>query len=263
MAGRHWNDQRLTDAGTRMARAIWDHEVTTVGDAPYVTAGDWATGGQVVAINPSYLSPYAYAVFAEVDPDHNWRSLMDTSYRVLFDSSSATLGAERSAGLPPDWVGLDRSSGQFVPLDLPGVETTRYGYDAARTYWRVALHAKWTGDGRANAFLQQSGFLQDEVTRPQADGSAPKGTVSAVYARDGTVIEAPSSIVGEAGALAALLTTNRGAADQLFATRFFAAANRTGAGTYWGDPRDLYAQEWGWFATALYGDAALDLWHAH
>jgi endoglucanase len=204
-------------------------------------------------------------VFAEVDPEHDWGWLIDTSYRVLFESARAPLGAEHSAGLPPDWVGLDRASGQFLPLDLAGVETTRYGYDAARTYWRVALHHRWTADGRAESFLHQSGFLNDEVTRLQGDGATQKGTVSAVYARDGTIVEEQPSIVGEAGALAALLTTNRAAAHQLFAARLVGRANRAapGQGVFWGDPRDLYAQEWGWFATALYADALPDLWHAH
>jgi len=168
MAGRRWNDQALVDEGTRMVRAIWEHEVTTIDNAPYITAGDLATEGPVVALNPSYLAPYAFAIFAEADPDHNWGWLIETSYRVLHESARAPLGAERSAGLPPDWVGIERQSGQFVPLDLPGVETTRYGYDAARTYRRVALHHRWTGDGRARAFLEQSGFLNDEVTRPRA-----------------------------------------------------------------------------------------------
>jgi endo-1,4-beta-D-glucanase Y/4-amino-4-deoxy-L-arabinose transferase-like glycosyltransferase len=262
LAGRHWHDQRLQDAGVGMAQAIWQHEVAVVGDTPYVTAGDWATTGSVVALNPSYLAPYAYAIFAEVDPDHNWWWLVDTSYRVLFESARSPLGAEKSAGLPPDWVGLDRASGQFVPLDLPGVETTRYGYDAARTYWRVALHYHWTGDGRAEAFLQQSGFLQDEVTRPSAEGAPPKGTVSAVYARDGSIVEEAPSIVGETGALSALMITNRAAANQLFAAHLVGGANRAPAGVYWGDPRDLYAQEWGWFATALSADAVPDRWHA-
>jgi hypothetical protein len=126
----------------------------------------------------------------------------------------------------------------------------------------VGLHYAWTGDGRAEAFLQQSGFLQDEVTRPRGPNGEPKGTVSAVYARDGAIVEEAPSVVGEAGALAALLTTNKAAAHQLYGTRLFAGAGRSEAGASWGDPHDLYAQEWGWFATALYGDSVPDLWHA-
>ncbi len=262
LAGRRWGDPALIEAGRQMVPAIWEHDVAVVNGVPYLAAGNWATSGPVIAINPSYVAPYAFGIFAEVDPAHNWWWLLDTSYRVLFDASRATLGAEQSAGLPPDWVGLERASGRLVPFELPGVETTRYGYDAARTYWRVALHYRWTGDGRAEAFLQQAGFLRDEVRRPEGEAGATKGTVSAVYARDGTIVEAPPSIVGEAGALSALLTLDRDAAGQLYSSRIVGGAARAGSGVAWGDPADLYAQEWGWLATALYAGALPDTWHA-
>ena len=38
----------------------------------YLTAGDWAPGEQVIPLNPSYFAPYAYRVFAEADPGHDW-----------------------------------------------------------------------------------------------------------------------------------------------------------------------------------------------
>lgn len=252
MAGKRWDDAALTEAGAAMVGAIWEREVVTVGGRPYLAAGDWATHGEVVALNPSYFAPYAYRVFAEVDPAHDWRGVIDTSYEVLFDASSAALGAARSAGLPPDWVGIERASGQLVPLALEAQATTSYGYDAARTYWRVALDGRWSGDGRAEAFLRQAGFLRDEVAR--------KGYVSAVYTHDGRIEEGASSVVGDAGALAALLTLDPEAAHRLY-TAQLAGITSDEHGPAWGDPRDLYAQEWGWFATALYADALTDLWH--
>ena len=51
-----------------------------------------------MAINPSYFSPYAYRVFKDADPEHDWYSLLDSGYDILFAASSASLGAERSAG---------------------------------------------------------------------------------------------------------------------------------------------------------------------
>ena len=38
------------------------------------------------------------------------------------------------------------------------------------------------------------------------------------------------------------------------------AAQPAYPGVYWGLPDDLYAQAWGWFATALYADTLTDLW---
>ncbi len=261
LAGKRWNDSALLDAGERMVRSIWQREVVTVKGTPYLTAGNWSKEAPIVALNPSYFAPYAYRIFGEVDPEHDWQGVIESGYRVLFDASAAPLGATKSAGLPPDWVGLDRSSGKLVPLQLATKDTTRYGYDAARTYWRIALDLRWSGDGRAAAYLRQAGFLRDEVTRILADGITRKERVSGVYAHDGAVVEEASSMVGNAGALAALLTLDPAAANIIYAGQIVGGASRTGTDVYWGDPHDLYNQEWGWFATALYADALPDLWH--
>jgi hypothetical protein len=127
-----------------------------------------------------------------------------------------------------------------------------YSYDAPRTYWRIALDLNWDADGRAAAYLSQAGFLDDEVKR--------SGAVRAIYTHDGSVASTDSSIVGSAGALAALLTLDPDAANRLYATAVVGGSQSRTAQIYWGDPNDLYAQEWGWFATALYANALTDVW---
>jgi endo-1,4-beta-D-glucanase Y/4-amino-4-deoxy-L-arabinose transferase-like glycosyltransferase len=252
MAGQRWNDERLIDAGRHMAQAIWDHQVVTVGGRPYLTAGDWVQDEPTLVLNPSYFAPYAYKVFAGIDASHDWMGLVETSYDVLFEASAATLGAGQSAGLPPDWVGLDRQSGAIVPITLVERDTTSYGYDAARTYWRVALDLRWWGDGRARSYLQQAGFLRDEVAR--------KGYASAIYSREGEVIEHAPSMVSTAGALAALMTIDPALASRLQAGQVLGESVAGADGITWANPHDLYAQEWGWFAVALYADALPNLW---
>ena len=254
MAGRRWANPEWQSDGSRMVQAIWDHDVARAGDAAYVAAGDWAPGLEVVPVNPSYFAPYAYHVFQEVDPGHDWLSLVDSGYRLLFDSSAAALGSDHSAGLPPDWISIDRSSGQVVPLAVDADQTTVYGYDAPRAYWRVALDLTWNGDGRAAAYLAQAGFLRDEVRRT--------GAVRAVYTHAGTVTSEDPSVVGSAGALAALLTLDPEAANRLYADQILGGADYAVGGVHWGNPDDLYAQEWGWFATALYANSLTDIWHA-
>jgi endo-1,4-beta-D-glucanase Y/4-amino-4-deoxy-L-arabinose transferase-like glycosyltransferase len=253
MASRTWGDPALLADGTAMVHAIWNHEVADVSGTPYVVGGDWATVGNVLAINPSYFSPYAYHVFQEVDPSHNWLGVLDSGYEVLFSSSADTLGGDRSAGLPPDWVGLDRTTRSMMPLSLGSDPTTAYSYDAPRTYWRIALDQRWDDDGRAAAYLAQAGFLADEVDR--------SGAVRAVYTHDGSVGSTDSSVVGSAGALAALLSLDANAANRLYANSVVGGSHASDGQVYWGDPNDLYAQEWGWFATALYANTLTDAWH--
>lgn len=281
LAGRRWENPAYVDAGRRMVSAIWQRQVVSVRGVPYLTAGDWATAAPVLALNPSHASPYAYKIFQEADRDHNWLGVVDSSYRTLVDASAASLGAAASAGVPPEWVGLDRTTGELVVLKLDASDLTRYGYDAPRTYWRIALDLLWTADGRASDYLQSAGFLRDEVAR--------RGAVGAVYAHDGTLADAAPSLVGSAGALAALLTIDPAGAHALYAGQIVGGSNpaprfadgvgtsvlaRAGgaggssgtsrtniSGVYWGDAADLYTQEWGWFATAIYAAALPDLWH--
>jgi endo-1,4-beta-D-glucanase Y len=249
LASEQWQVPEYRTAGIQMLSAIWTADVAAVDGHQYVTAGDWAPALDVIAVNPSYFAPYAYHVFAQVDPDpsHDWTGVIDDGYAVLFAGSAANFGADRSAGLPPDWLGIDRSTGQILPLALDDTDTTAYGYDAPRTYWRLALDLRWNGDGRAAAYLAQAGFLRDEVTRA--------GDVRAVYSHAGTVSEDRASVVGTAGALAALLTLDPNAANTLFTGRLLGSVQHADATqAYWDDPSDLYAQEWGWFATALFAD---------
>jgi endo-1,4-beta-D-glucanase Y len=254
-AGRRWNDPQLIEEGTRLAQALWEHTVVEVDGVPYLTAGEWATRGPVLALNPSYYSPYAYRIFHEVDPLNNWWDLIGSSYTVIFESSNLEDSQGEGAGLPPDWIGLEIDTGRLIPIDLPTVktDTTRYGYDAARTYWRLALDYRYSEDGRAGTFLELAGFIRDEVER--------KGYPSAVYARDGQVLEENPSMVSIAGALAALLAHEPDLAYRLYADQIVTGADRQLNNTVtWGDPNDLYTQEWGWFATAFYADALPNLW---
>jgi endo-1,4-beta-D-glucanase Y len=259
MGGRRWNDSRLIQEGREMVAAIWRAEVVSVAGKPFLTTGDWVTSADqgVVPFNPSYFAPYAYRVFREVDPEHDWTGVIDSGYESLFAASRETLGAVRSAGLPPDWVGVDTATGAVSPLPLEGKpDTTVYGYDAARTYWRIALDREWSRDGRADAYLRQAGFLRDEVAR--------KGAPSAVYAHDGSVVSDGSSMVSTAGALAALSTLDSDAAHGLYAGHVLGGVvSSAGEGhVWWGSPGDVYEQAWGWFATALYAGELKDLWHA-
>lgn len=256
VAGKQWKVPAFTAAGLRMEAAIWDHEVVAVRGKPYVVAGNWAEDRQVLALNPSYFSPVAYRLFAELDHSRDWYTLLDSGYTLIDAAAKAPLGAARSSGLPPDWIGMDRSTGQLQPVAIQGRDTTRFGYDAARAFWRVALDYRWTRDGRAGAFLRRAQFLADEVGR--------KASVAAVYSHAGSIVEPNPSLVATAGAVAALMTIDPAKAGALFSRDVVGAAVNGGAqGTYWGDPRDLYAQEWAWFGIAFYADTLPDIAHAH
>jgi endo-1,4-beta-D-glucanase Y len=253
-AGRAWDDPDLIEKGNQMVKAIWEHEVVLVNDEPYLTAGEWATQESIYVLNPSYFSPYAFRIFQEVDPENRWYDLVETSYRVIFDASADALYQERSAGLPPDWIGIDPDSGELLPVDLgDDRETTVYGFEAPRTFWRIALDLRYFDDGRAQSYLDMAGFIHDEIQR--------KGYTSAVYNEAGDVIQTNPSKVSLAGSLSALLVMDPKLANEFYIEQFRQGMTRYSDNSIsWGNPTDLYAQEWSWFAVALYADALPNLW---
>ncbi len=170
--------QNPTDLGD--ARVIlddvWDKEVFLVNGRPYLAANNLEkfSSEKSAIVNPSYLSPYAYRIFAMIDPKHDWKGLVDTSYQVLNESLSQD-------GLPPDWVRVDKSTGKVLPAG--GTLPTDFSYDALRTPWRLALDWQWYGDERAkNILLKMHGLSQQWMANkkivPTAQDGSPAGAES-------------------------------------------------------------------------------------
>jgi endoglucanase len=103
-----------------------------------------------VTLNPSYFAPYAYRLFAQVDPTRNWLSLVDSSYQVLEASSDLS-----SVGLPSDWIGLNLKTGKISALTTAKPGPSQYGFDATRTWWRTAIDAAAFKEPRALQYLQR------------------------------------------------------------------------------------------------------------
>lgn len=94
--------------------------------------------------NPSYIAPAYYRLFAAVDTDNAtfWNTTaMDANYALLEANS-----AEYSTGLFDNW-----SNASGKGLD------SYYGYDAARTPWRLAQDFYWFGETKAQTMLSKLG----------------------------------------------------------------------------------------------------------
>lgn len=252
-AGRRWNDPQLINAGTQMVHAIRKTEVFNINGNLYMAAGDWAMTVYPVPVIPGYFSPYAYRVFNEVDPNDGWWNLVLSGYSMVSNASTLSLHGETPVGLPPDWIGIDRNSGNLTAISLPTIkDTTLYGYNASRTYWRIALDQLYSKDTNAQNYLSQANFLKDQVNS--------QGYPSAVYTHDGKVVQQDPNTVGLAGALGILMFQDQNAAARLYSTQIARTANQQSGGLTWNDPHDLFAQEWAFYAIGLYTNQLPDLW---
>ncbi|NJR63138.1 MAG: glycosyl hydrolase [Cyanobacteria bacterium CRU_2_1] len=157
LASRRWNRPDYLELAKRKLQDLWTLSTVTAaspsGEVRYFLPGPKAAfqpRSTLIYLNPSYLAPYAFRLFAQVDPNHDWLSLVDSSYQILDRSASLS-----SQGLPSNWVALDLTTGRFAPLPASKPLRTIYGFDAYRVWWRVALDAAWFDEPRAEAYLQE------------------------------------------------------------------------------------------------------------
>lgn len=149
LAARRWQRPEYLKLARLKLQDLWtDATFASTPRSPrYLLPGPSAVFRQqaTIQINPSYLAPYAFRLFAQVDPTHDWLSLVESSYQVLEKTSTLS-----TLGLPSDWVALDTNTGQFTPLDK-----SQYSFDAFRVWWRISLDAAWFKAPQAQRYLKE------------------------------------------------------------------------------------------------------------
>jgi endo-1,4-beta-D-glucanase Y len=243
MAYSRWQqDDYLYDA-LPLIRALWERSVVLVDGEPVLVADDLQRGNDAqVLVDPSCLAPYAYRVFAAVDPEHDWAGVVDSSYALLERLAAEPLGAGATVGLPPERVHVDRRTGELTAV--AGDLMTRYSTDALRLPWRLALDHAWYADERARRLLESQSFL--------ADTYLERGRLVAAYHRDGTPVVESEAPAMYGGAMGFFDTVRPELADEIYTEKLLPL--------YDFDTGDLAEQlgyhdsTWVWFGMALHFD---------
>jgi endo-1,4-beta-D-glucanase Y/4-amino-4-deoxy-L-arabinose transferase-like glycosyltransferase len=252
-AGRRWHNPDYLEAGKQMVSDIWKKEVGSVGLKPYLVGGDWAVRRDVLIVNPSYLAPYAYRIFAEVDPAHPWEQLIETSYALLEADASQQWNGPNPKYLPTEWVAIDAVSGRLREADpFTGGGSRWYSFGAARVAWRLGLDLEWNAEPRAKGFLQRMTFLVEELRHSDH--------LFATYSHDGTPIDRFESRATIGAALPALAAISPKDADRTYRSKLFDTFIKAGSAYFWSDPLNYYEQNWAWFGTAAYGHLLPTFW---
>lgn len=154
-ASRRWNRPDYLELARLKLQDLWDYStIAAPGGDRYFLPGPKAAfvpSPSTIHLNPSYFSPYAFRLFAQVDPDHDWLSLVETSYRVLEESSRVS-----AVGLPSDWIALNTQTGQFEPLPATSKIQSVYSFDAYRVWWRIAWDAELFQAPEAISYLKEA-----------------------------------------------------------------------------------------------------------
>jgi cellulose synthase (UDP-forming) len=147
LASRRFDQPAYEKEGLAILTSIWELEILRVKSQFYVTAGDWALYEEYPVIHVAYLAPYAYEVFATVDPHHPWHLLINSSYELL-----RWIYEVKQLPVPPETLYLDKARKEILLTNPTKKAPAVFSYDAFPLFWRVALDATWFG--RANGELR-------------------------------------------------------------------------------------------------------------
>ncbi|MBU3979078.1 hypothetical protein KJ980_08310 [Patescibacteria group bacterium] len=249
-ASNKWHDSEYLDLAKLIISDIWKYETVEVNGKRFIVAGDWASAknNKIYTINPSYLSPYTYRMFAEVDKEHDWDQIVNTSYELLDKCTSLHIDSNTSANIPPDWCAIDKNGNVLIAENING-KASSYSYDAIRTLWRIALDYTWYKDSRALNYLQRMTIWPKEWTEKQK--------IYSTYTHDGKMVNNEESLSHYGTQLAFFTITDKKIADEIYKKKILSQWNKEG---YWGDKNNYYDQNWVWFGTALYTNNLSNLW---
>ena len=186
MASDQWSSLDYLDAAHGMIDAM---RRNSVGPDGTLKTGD--TWGDTTFTNLSYFSPAYFRVFAVVSGDSNWSSaILNQNYRIL----TATSGA---SGLVPDWT--TNTSAVNTGFLMNGMfDNSTYGYDAARTPWRIAMDWCFNADTRAHDYLMKIGAFFNGIGAANiGDGYALNGTPKS--SNKNMAFIGPAGVAGMAG----------------------------------------------------------------
>ena len=234
LAARRFREPGYLEEARAILADIWAREVITVGGRPVPTGGNWAPGERYPTVHVAYLAPYAYQVFAEVDPARPWEELVRSSYEIL-----RFLFVERRLALPPELVFVDGRTGALL-LERPGSAPAPFGYDAVPIYWRVALDARWFGRrGEAD--------LRARMLAGPRELFRAEGRLRERYTTSGHPLSELDGLPHLASVQALATGEDRAFAAQLRADRLDALFERALAG----EETPYYLHNWLWFGRAL------------
>jgi endoglucanase len=252
-----WNDESYLYEAKQIINDIWEHAVKKINGTYYIlpmhitSAARYTPAyGDVYILNPSYISPAHYRVFAKVDPDksHHWDKLADDSYKVL--NRIAGLPANKTS-LPPDWIAIDAHNGRIYTANpYFDYDTELSRYDSFRIIWRVALDDMWFQTPQSRKYLREVGsFLLNTYQS--------KGRIPAFLQLNGSGKYQDVIAIHTIYALA-LSYIDQDVADKYFETH---TNNKYHKEKYfWGDGTNYYDANWAWFGSGAFYKNLTNLW---
>ena len=244
LAHKRWSNNAYIENLNEILTDTWDINTVEVQGKRYLIAGNWAQSQTELILNPSYFSPYSWRIFSLYDKDHDWKSLIEPAYELLSRASESGLQHEVSANIPPNWVTLNRATGElFAPHNTE--LTTHYSYDAVRVPWRIALDYYWNQEPLAKSYLEAT--FSKFVQIYEQDNRLMSG-----YSHDGVPLTDYENSTMYATLLPALSVIAPETATRIYNEKILELYSSDQDSFL--DFIPYYEQNWLWFGSALYLD---------
>lgn len=227
LASEVFDDWEYRKAAYEIIRDIWAYDVVKIRGSYYLTSGTSSKNDQGYLVNPSYFSPAAFELFETIYPEGDWEALTDDMYALI-----------GKYYFPPNWL-LVNEQGVFSAKDVID-DADDYGFDAFRTFFRIALHREWNDDFQAKAYLNaRKSFFENEWNLSHK--------FAAVYSQDGDPVTDYTNISTAMGPLS-IFKDDVDKNKELVQALLIDTYNDEG---YWGDQDNYYNQNWAWMGYAL------------
>lgn len=225
-----WGDESYREEAVKIIKDIWAKETKQTNGERYIAGGDWSQDdNEGVTINPSYFAPYAYKIFAKLDPEHDWNALVNSSYFLLNRCS-------QKPGLPSDWCRLDNQGNLVANLIINDKPAVLYSYDALRVPFRLALDYYLNKDERALTYLKANEIFPQEWEN--------KGLIYTSYNPNGESPDNQESLAHYGSLLASYSLSDPKLAKEIFEEKI-RTRNFESEGSF-------YDLAWVWFGLKVY-----------
>lgn len=241
MGSSRWKEPRYLWDARPIVDAIWQNYAVNVRGRPVLLATTAPADRRANLVNVSYLSPYAYRIFANVRPQRNWTGLLDNSYDMLATAGTATINGRRGSGVTPDWLSINRQTGTWG-ASPNAAQTTAFNGTAMRTVWKMALEWHWHREARALRVL--AGYTR---TLNAQGGQLPK--LAAAYDHQGRVSNAGPTPATYGLLMGYYVVRSPEAARMLYEEKLrplYDADKQS-----WKSPLSYWDDTWVWFGVAL------------
>jgi endoglucanase len=243
-ASARWNQSEYLGDAYVIIDAIWENEVVMVNGKPYLAANNLEKDApSTMVLNPSYYAPYAYRIFANLDPKHDWMGVVDTSYEVLDKSMTLALDKQSSAIIPPDWVFINKKTGEITAPTGNNL-TTNTSFDALRVPWRIYLDWTWYQEPRAQQTLKKMTFFTSEFEE--------NALLYTAYEHDGSIAVRNQTAAFYGGTLGYFMLADPENAKLIYDNKLQVLYNPDT--NDWKIKLGYYDDNWAWFGIALYNN---------